>query len=803
MESETEQIDSYINEMKLKRLKIILNIKFNMNYSKNIYDFFELFKIRVLKQIIYENKYFNSYKKLYSLRNIFIKTSIAKQKSKLEYYSFYYWYIKAKTEKIKINKKYSIKLFQTTKRNNLTKIVLKKILKEQKADINIPIIKRYLLLYLKNYNYLTENYYIKSITIVKAIFNYFRKKLKIYKSIFFSRIDYNIQKDDCFYIYKYILTNYINDENNQNDNKRTNAFVLLDNCNSILKLDYNKNIRILSQENISYIMLDKIVINNIFVNKNISKFFSLWKKNALEQGFIYNIQSKEILINDLMYSKILLLVLIFKKHLKKYFDFLCYKIQNIQIKILAGIKLETIYNNILFNFLKGINSVQNFQNLKNWRIYNLNDNTKKIIVLKKWKGQKDIICNYNYSEIILPNNNLKIIKGCHYFDTIFLSHDYKRIFHLIKSMLKSLSYNITFNYTQFKLFLFSQIVQNKIINIKKKIIFRFISDMFKAQNHQRYLISHISFMYSILTNIFSAKIIQYKITFINKFIYYFHYLKNSQLNIIYNKEKENSNIQIINNEKKGKNKINNKLQALNILIRYYQKNHIKNNYLYSLKYCFIHWCSLVGIFPSFLSKPNKLKLSSSLDKEEEEEIKAQKKEILEQKKSLKEDKDFQHDLKAKIAVLDEENNFVNEKIFDITQRVEKCQKCNNLLKTSYISDNLVKTTFDNIVKNAQDEENSAVKSRNIIVGRDATSSSGVNFISGGTELAPRKPRDFSKNGEHSLNESIEMNVENNEKNKGDTEHIKQKILELKREKDPIINKLKEEINELYKELNVD
>ena len=246
MESETDQIDSYINEMKLKRLKIILNNKFNMNYSKNIYDFFELFKIRVLKQIIYENKYFNSYKKLYSLRNIFIKTSIAKQKSKLEYYSFYYWYIKAKTEKIKINKKYSIKLFQTTKRNNLTKIVLKKILKEQKADINIPIIKRYLLLYLKNYNYLTENYYIKSITIVKAIFNYFRKKLKIYKAIFFSRIDYNIQKDDCIYIYKYILTNYINDENNQNDNKRTNAFVLLDNCNSILKLDYNKNIRILS-----------------------------------------------------------------------------------------------------------------------------------------------------------------------------------------------------------------------------------------------------------------------------------------------------------------------------------------------------------------------------------------------------------------------------------------------------------------------------------------------------------------------------------------------------------------------------
>jgi hypothetical protein len=129
-----------------------------------------------------------------------------------------------------------------TIKNNNDKI------KNERIDNNIPIMKRYLLLYMKYYNYLTDTYYIKSITIVKAIYNYFRKKLKIYKSIFFSRIDYNLQKDDFIYVYKYILTNYINDNYNKinYNNKRTQAILLLDNCNSIIKLDYNKNIKILS-----------------------------------------------------------------------------------------------------------------------------------------------------------------------------------------------------------------------------------------------------------------------------------------------------------------------------------------------------------------------------------------------------------------------------------------------------------------------------------------------------------------------------------------------------------------------------
>ena len=212
MESETLKMQNDIDECKLKELKITLNQKFNINQSKNIYDFFELFKIRVLNQIIYENKYFNGYKKLYSLRNIYLQASISKYKAKLLYNVFYYWNIKAKIIKLKYNIKYKknfeIYFSEMKKRNILTNIVVKAIIKNEKIN-NIPISKNYFLLYLKYYKCIIDNYYIKSITIVKAIYNYIRKKLKIYKAIFFSKIDSNIKNNECIYVYNYTVTDLV------------------------------------------------------------------------------------------------------------------------------------------------------------------------------------------------------------------------------------------------------------------------------------------------------------------------------------------------------------------------------------------------------------------------------------------------------------------------------------------------------------------------------------------------------------------------------------------------------------------
>ena len=514
MKSKTELIQG-IN------LKIILKNKFNINYTKNVYDFFELFKIRALNQVIYENKFFNTYKKLYSLRNIYIQSLILKYKEKLKITLFHYWYIKAYIEKIKYDKNYAISLYKAKRRNNLLKIVLKSKIKNEKIMINIPIIKRYLLLYLKYYNYLIDIYYIKSITIVKAIFNYFRKKLKLYKAIFFSRIDYNIKKVESIHIYKYILTNYINDNPiNIDNNKREEAILLLNTYNSNIKLDFNKYINIFYKNNIIHLIIDKFVINKLLVNKYLVKLFYLWKQKSLELSFVYKIQTKEILVNDLMYSKMLILILIIKEKIKKNFRFLYCRIDRNNKNEIFQIKLESIYNNILFNVLKGINCIQNFTNYKNNRIYNLNNDNKKIIVLKKWKGQKNIICNYDYNNIDIPKINLKIIKGFYYLDSIYLSHEYIRISDLIKMILKHYSNNINSNYIKYKLVLFSEIIQNKIINIQRKIIFNLLFEKLRKKIEEKTYSIKFSFLYSIISKILSSKILLNKISFINKLLFH-------------------------------------------------------------------------------------------------------------------------------------------------------------------------------------------------------------------------------------------------------------------------------------------
>ena len=53
MELEAKQLCKILNELNLKRLTIIIKRKFNANYFKYLYEFFELFKISVLNNIIY------------------------------------------------------------------------------------------------------------------------------------------------------------------------------------------------------------------------------------------------------------------------------------------------------------------------------------------------------------------------------------------------------------------------------------------------------------------------------------------------------------------------------------------------------------------------------------------------------------------------------------------------------------------------------------------------------------------------------------------------------------------------------
>jgi hypothetical protein len=349
------------------------------------------------------------------------------------------------------------------------------------------------------------------------------------------------------------------------------------------------------------------------------------------------------------------------------------------------------------------------------------------------------------------------------------------------------------------------LIQQKIINKKKKKIFTILFDIFKKNyNEKKDLLTKISLFYSSLSKCISFRIFKFKKYFIIKFIDYFNkiIIDKSKLILSENNKffRNNSNYKKITKE----NKINYKLNAINLFLKYYQKNFIKNHYLFSKKFAFIHWSSFISTVPIFFNK------KSTFEKKEEEQDKiALEKEITELKLSLKEDQDFQRDLKAKITELNEENNFINEKIYEITQRVDKCEKCNNLLKSSFISDNNFRASYGSLNINKPVEENKPKKSRNMAE-KEVTSSSGFNFITAGTELIPKTPRGYNKNEEYSVPESIQIDDDNyangnniNKNFKESKESIKQKIIELKREKEPIINKLHQEIVELYKELNVE
>ena len=242
-------------------------------------------------------------------------------------------------------------------------------------------------------------------------------------------------------------------------------------------------------------------------------------------------------------------------------------------------------------------------------------------------------------------------------------------------------------------------------------------------------------------------------------------------------------------------------------MKFLVKNSIKSHFPHSLKNAFNQWSLLSGNIPQIIKEINNNNIFND-ESEDEEDIITQRNEIKDIQKCLKEDKDFQHDLKMKITALDEENEFVCEKIFEITQRVERCEKCLNLLKSSNISDNKVRSPKGDIININNSINNINNKSRNMNP-IEGIMSSGLNFNTGGTDLVPRKPQTSLNHYEEASDPGSEQmeDINENEMESVNMSHpyimgIKQKIYDLKQEKEPIINKLKEEIKSLYLELNM-
>ena len=810
MESDIYDFDSPLNQLELKKLFLTIEHIYEKNYYKNLLEFYNLLKIRVLKQVIFENKYFMTYKKLYALRNIIFYFSL-KLYGKINFKkaSFNSWYNNTKIYKVKEISFKNTEYFQKKREAYLRKIILNKILKSAKLKYDDKIPQKYFLLLMKYFMYLFDKYYIRSIITAKALYNYVRKKLKEIKAQFFNRIDFNLTEEDIMNVYKYILINYNKVENNDKKKKEI-ASSLIAVYNKTIKHNYDILIKKLFKQNNIYVILFRGIFNKILINKDISLLFSIWKQKTLNESLIINFQLKEKYTNNLVFSKIYMFTLVIKKIIKKYFELFYNNIYKKQTnglilidssQLLSIFNFESLYNNYMANVLKGLYKIQNYKNIYNSRIFQMNDMNKKKIALYVWtKKNKKLIFNYFSNNTKIFYKNIKIIKGSSIFDKIYYLFYNKRISNKINSLLMSFSSNENIKTIFIKFHIFLDILNKFILYKRKKIIFNFIFGTFRLSEDERILKNEFSYLFKLIKNIFLIKYLQYK-------TFFFHKLK--YLNITNNLKNSNNINFAINNFSNKQNKIKDKkLVALNKILKYFLHNSITNNFPYSLKNAFNNWSLLIGYFPRIIKETQNNDNSYMIYSEDEEDIITQRNEINELHKCLQEDKDFQHDLKAKITALDEENEFICEKIFEITQRVEKCEKCSNLLKSSNISDNLIRSSKGSMIKSISGKNNNVIKSRNMLPA-EATFSSGLNFNSGGTDLVPKKPKGSLNHYEVISDPGSEQMEDIDENNEGSNDMpqpyligLKQKILDLKQEKEPIVNKLKEEITALYLELNM-
>ena len=823
METDIDEFESPLNDLQSKQSIITLIQIYDKNYYKNLLEFYTLLKIRILNQIIYDNKYFHIYKKLYALRNIILNISLKSYyQNNIKKICFNFWYNIIKDYNLKLSNKKKSEYYQLKREAAIRKVVLNKILENNKIKNDVKTPKKLFLILIKFYNYLFDRYYIRSIVIARSIYKYIRKRLKYLKSQFYSRIDYNYTEEDIINIYKYILISY-NKENFEEKNKykKEVAESLIIAYNKTIKHNYDYLIKKLCKENVLYIILFKTIFNKCLINKDISCIFSIWKQNTLDQSIMINFQLKEKYTNNLIYSKIYLFILVIKKIFKHYFELLYNNINKRQTnglvlensyELLSILNFESLYDNYLINVLKGLYKIENFKNMNYSRIFKMNNKNKKILSFNVWKrNNKNIICNYIDKNIILFFNNINIIKGAYIFDKIYSLSYNKRILNKINILFISYSYNINKKKFFLKIKILYELLKS-ILYRRQKFIFNVLLEIFRLSKEEKILKNQISIIIGASENILFKNIYKSKISFFLKLKYKLKNIdinisKSNNLNYNYIKNFQNSQIK----QKANKLRLEaQKRNAVKKLLKFFIKNSVKKHFLYSLKNAFNHWCLLVGYFPKSIRVPENMNKNTiyNNDSEDEEDIITQKNEINELKKCLKEDQDFQHDLKAKITALDEENEFIGEKIFEITQRVEKCEKCSNLLKSSYISDNNIRSSKGSMIKYIHGNNNNAKKSRNIPQA-EATSSSGLNFYTGGTDLIPRRPQgslnqcdEASDPGSEKIDDMDENINESNDMSQPYLFGIKKKIMDLKQEKEPIINKLKEEIKALYLELNM-
>lgn len=759
--------DIYINEA---YHSFIIKVMYSLSgfIYKVKYSFMINLRIFARDRAIYKKKQFIKLNRLLTMRSIVIDAHLYKRmKSYIKQCIFLKW----KNEKF--DKK--ISLYKAKKK-------LQSIVSDRISIIDEIYTNAYKILFFykqgKRINYYCDTMFNISILFLKSFISViysFIKKSKIKFIVHLENIfDFNDIKRIKYYFYHRLLRNKT--ISNLNKERIRNE---IENKHS----DINKY----HKEYLSFIAFKYFSLflqNKKYVNKNISSAFSKWKKNSLLMSIQLKIDYKEKLNDNLVYSNLELITQIAMFHILKHFKwfiFQCFrKIYPQRKKTIFDFELKT--NENLYNIIKGVYKIERAK----LRYINNTITSSDYNVIKTcfyiWKKQQDkIILN----KVSVNTNNNTINDGIaviiHIYKRIKLRNKawaYRNILNcnlhknkqIIEVMVKTLERKNTINKM---LFMYRMSIKGR-NNNNKEILFYNIMNAYYANKRKE----DIREAFHTIKSKFFIKKLEKKTSlpfsfgnspsrehptllskdFYHKFISLSkikHVIQSFAISTLFlnlkkirkstrkimkafpinKKINENMSIVALSIQKEIANK-NKHIKFMKFLIKassiFEPKNYIQKLFSHNtVKYYFMFW-----------SNPSKLLLQT-----------------------IKEDKDFQSDLKIKIYEYQESINYLENKIFEITMRCEKCKKCSELLKLSTLS----------LPSKYNTKSNKAPPK--LVTNHDEDSLEDIDLLD-----------DDLEGGEYyDYLEKTENEIKNN-------------IIQIKNVKEPICERLKKEVEELYKEI---
>ena len=669
----------------------------------------------------------------------------------------------------------------------------------------------------RRFNYYCDTMYTKSILFLKGLIGLIKKIIKKDKIFLILHLEKNIDENDKMKIFYHFCKKI-------EEKKNLNLLLQEKIQEKLKKIQTNTDVAKIHQEYAEYNYLNTLyclLLKKKYANKYLLGTFYQWKKNSILLSIIEKSEIKEKLTDNLVNSKIELLKRILSFHL-----FCNWKIFLFQIKMKLNPKkkftifdFELLTNERLICILRGTykyEKIRNSINKKNLKLTQLNQlkinfykwrNKAKVCFKRKNKELKneekieegfDLLFHfinqriYKLKRIILfqivKNSKIssnvlqsRILYGMNQIENVFFK---KRLLfkHLFFTKLLSKKKHILKGVRSYHKKIYSN---NKIMNIcnsiffffwkkRKELLYLFFTRMKlrssmplpdKTSNHLFSFGNSPKNSKEIEVAKFDAsspipKLFTRNFTFaikISKLIFQFclgTFMK--KIKIIYKSKKDEKKMKPYQVNKK----INENMSIVALSIHHEIANktkHIKflkfllkavsifepKNYLirlisHNLRYYFNIW-----------NNPVKILIHS-----------------------IRENKDFQTDLKIKILEYQESITMLENKLLQITLKCEKCKKCSDLLKLSTLS-------FSTSKKTQAQTQTKSTQAPKLVNAHESDDIEDIDLLD-----------DDLEGGEYyDYLEKTENEIKNN-------------IIQIKTVKDPICEQLKKEVEDLYKEIEL-